>query len=76
MTKKKLTLQRKPVSPPPSTKSEASSPEWVVSMREYHRKTGLYRAEDLNRVLGDPRDRVQIQPSGNVALVCGVQHKN
>jgi hypothetical protein len=37
-------------------------------MHEYHRKTGLYRADDLNRVLGDPRDQVSSPPVEDFAL--------
>ena len=38
-----------------------SDPRWVVEMRDHFQRTGLYRAEDLQRVLGDPRDSVQVQ---------------
>jgi hypothetical protein len=35
-----------------------SSQEWVAKMHTFHEETGLYRAEDLNRVLGDPRTQI------------------
>jgi hypothetical protein len=47
-----------------------SAPDWVVDMQEYHRKTGLYRAEDLDRILGDPRDQVGGQSSNDLLLAC------
>lgn len=33
-------------------------PEWVTSMHEHYSRTGSYRTEDLDRVLGDPRKQV------------------
>lgn len=38
-------------------------PQWVQDMHEYFREHGFYRAEDLHRVLGDPRESVHIQAS-------------
>jgi hypothetical protein len=32
-----------------------SEPDWVIKMREHYVRTGFYRAEDVTRVLGDPR---------------------
>jgi hypothetical protein len=51
---------------------DSKTPEWVVDMHDYHQKTGLYRAEDLDRVLGDPRDQVGGQTSNDVAYACGL----
>ena len=36
------------------------SPGWVESMQAHFQQTGYYRANDLNRLLGDPRDAVVI----------------
>lgn len=43
-----------PVGPP-----EQKVADWVIEMHAYHERTGLYRTEDLNRVLGDPREQVR-----------------
>jgi hypothetical protein len=51
---------------------EARSPEWVSEMREYYRRTGLYRAGDLNRVLGDPREQIVGTPADDLLVACGV----
>jgi hypothetical protein len=45
---------------------------WVSSMHEYHRRTGLYRADDPNRVLGDPRDQVSGPSVEDFALALAV----
>jgi hypothetical protein len=37
--------------------------EWVRDMQEHFSKTGSYRAEDLQRVLGDPRKGVGAESS-------------
>jgi len=38
-------------------------PEWVVAMHTHYQKTGVYRAKDLDRVLGDPRKQVSGDPA-------------
>jgi hypothetical protein len=55
--------------------SGSTIPEWVVSMHDYHQKTGLYRAEDLNRVLGDPRTQVQGDVAPDMPFACRVIEK-
>ena len=35
-------------------------PTWVIDMRDHYHRTGYYRATDLERVLGDPRDGVEV----------------
>ena len=40
-----------------------SPPQWVQEMHKHFRENGFYRAEDLQRVLGDPRECVQVQAS-------------
>jgi hypothetical protein len=36
-------------------------------MHDYYQQTGLYRARDLNRVLGDPREQVVGEPTDVLA---------
>ena len=36
-------------------------PNWVESMREHRATTGAYRSEDVNRLLGAPWQRVEIE---------------
>lgn len=36
-------------------------PSWVESMREHRATTGAYRSEDVNRLLGNPWQRVEIE---------------
>jgi hypothetical protein len=57
-------------SPPPIVRS----PEWASEMGDYYLRTGLYRAADLNRVLGDPREQIVGEPADDVLRTCGV-HK-
>lgn len=40
-----------------------SMPAWVTSMHQHYQQTGFFRAEDLTRVLGDPRDAVEVRTS-------------
>jgi hypothetical protein len=42
-----------PVEPPASS--------WVAEMHRHFQRTGAYRADDLQRVLGDPRDGVEVE---------------
>jgi hypothetical protein len=39
---------------------DQATPEWMRGMFEHFNETGTYRAEDIQRVLGDPRQGVQI----------------
>lgn len=50
--------------------AEMEGPSWVASMHEYHSRTGLYRAEDLDRVLGDPREQVTGGSPDDFVLSC------
>jgi hypothetical protein len=34
--------------------------EWIQKMHDHFRQKGFYRAEDLQRVLGDPREHVEV----------------
>lgn len=40
-----------------------SEPKWVEEMHGYYQQNGFYRAQDLQRVLGDPREHVTLQTS-------------
>lgn len=46
-------------------------PEWVRQMIDYHRLTGAYRPEDLERLLGDPNKRVEVLSETSVAALLG-----
>lgn len=35
-----------------------TEPQWVEEMHQHFSETGSFRAADLQRVLGDPRDTV------------------
>jgi hypothetical protein len=41
----------------------------------HYQRTGLYRATDLNRVLGDPRKQVSGETSDFLALACRAVHE-
>jgi hypothetical protein len=45
-------------------------PEWVTEMHEHYQKTGAFRAADLERVLGDPRDAVEINATNEFQFAC------
>ena len=66
------TRSQRPLSVPPQP--ETRSLEWVSEMRDYYRRTGLYRAADLNRVLGNPREQIVGEPADDLLVACGV-HK-
>jgi hypothetical protein len=34
---------------------------WVASMIQHFNATGLYRPEDVRRVLGDPREGIEVK---------------
>ena len=48
---------------PPGIEEEALNPQWLKDMRAYFIETGTYRTEDVQKVLGDPRIRVEVQGS-------------
>ena len=37
--------------------------KWVREMKEHFARTGCYRAEDLRRLLGDPKRGVTVGPN-------------
>jgi hypothetical protein len=49
--------------------AEASA-EWARDMNQHYARTGEYRAQDLTRVLGDPRDCVEISASNSSGSSC------
>jgi hypothetical protein len=49
-------VKKAPVKPAQPTHTDP--PQWVSDMHAYFAKTGQYRPEDINRVLGDPRSQV------------------
>ena len=38
------------------------APRWIVEMQEHYRRTGMYRPEDLRRLLGDQTEGVRVGP--------------
>jgi hypothetical protein len=40
-------------------------------MHDYYQQAGLYRARDLNRVLGDPREQVVGEPTDGLLVAAG-----
>jgi hypothetical protein len=52
----------------------AEAPEWIVEMRAYRGATGLYRAEDLNRGLGDPRVQVRGEIAADLLLASSTKN--
>ncbi len=48
---------------------QAPPPKWLLEMIEYHRRTGAYRPEDLERLLGDPNKRVEVRSDMSVAAL-------
>jgi|RhiMetdeSRZDD1v2_1073273.scaffolds.fasta_scaffold4411388_1 hypothetical protein len=59
--------------PPPPPQHQV--PTWVAEMQDYYRRTGLYRARDLNRVLGDPRTQIVGEPAEGLLVACGIPKK-
>ncbi len=51
-------VKKAPHKKPSLVTAVESGPRWVESMQAHFQQTGYYRADDLNRLLGDPRDAV------------------
>jgi hypothetical protein len=51
-----------------SAAADAPAPKWVQEMHEHFRQTGAYRAEDLDRVLGNTRECVEVQIADGLAI--------
>jgi hypothetical protein len=50
------------------THPTSSVPDWVQGMFEHFHSTGAYRAEDIQRVLGDPREGVVLQAAPHIEM--------
>ena len=46
---------------------DAPLPEWIQEMHRHYWRTGIYRAEDLRRLLGNPNQGVEIGPRTTLA---------
>jgi hypothetical protein len=46
------------------------APAWIAEMQEHFLVEGFYRAEDLERILGDPRDSADTQVSVEQSYAC------
>ena len=44
----------------PEELANAQEADWVREMQKYFNETGTYRAEDLDRLLGDPTKGVEL----------------
>jgi hypothetical protein len=62
-------------SPTSASQPQHQPSEWVAEMQDYYRRTGLYRARDLNRVLGDPRTQIVGEPADGLLVACGIAKK-
>jgi hypothetical protein len=52
----------------PEKSGDRAAAPWVSSMQDHFRRTGCYRADDLNRLLGDPRDSVAVNADAHVQV--------
>lgn len=50
-------------------------PAWVQEMHEHFREHGFYRAEDLQRVLGDPTVRVEMPATTELCQLASFREK-
>ena len=45
---------------------------WVREMLDYYRRTGVFRPQDLRRLLGDPNRAVEVGPNASLSsFFCG-----
>jgi hypothetical protein len=52
-------------------------PKWVAEMIEHHRRTGAYRPEDIERLLGDPNRRVEVRSEMSInSLLADLQSRS
>lgn len=42
-------------------------PDWVRKMKEYYKRTGTYRPEDLRRLLGDPTKSIEMDAGASLS---------
>lgn len=45
---------------------QSPAAEWVQRMQKFYQEHGYYRAEDLQRLLGDPTKPVEIGPNASL----------
>lgn len=60
-------MNSKTEAPVSATPTPERPSEWVTQMHDHFGKTGTYRGEDLQRVLGDPRKSVGVPASNELA---------
>ena len=67
-----MTRVRGQASPSPKPEENTELAQWVQQMHDHFREFGYFRAADLHRVLGDPRQHVEIKteddPAANILL--------
>jgi hypothetical protein len=51
-------------------------PAWLLEMLEYYRQTGIFRPEDLRRLLGDPSKGVRVEPNASVDAILATQDQH
>jgi hypothetical protein len=59
-------VQQKPTAQPVSNDEQSAA--WVRGMRLHFQQTGYYRASDLERLLGDPRQSVEVEATPDMLL--------
>ena len=52
---------KKKAAPEQATKKDS---QWVTAMHDHYHRTRSYRAEDLEKVMGDPREGVEMPSAG------------
>jgi hypothetical protein len=59
-----------PAAPETASATVPSQPTWVKSAQEHFQRTGSYRPEDLFRLIGDPRESVEVSLTSDAELTC------
>lgn len=49
--------------------SGIAPPEWLAGMNEYFRKNGYFRAEDVQRILGDAAQSFELRATSDLSLM-------
>jgi hypothetical protein len=65
----------KAVGPAPSDVQAETPAAWVSEMHVHFNQTGFYRVQDVQRVLGDPRQGVTIRPETDLRWASRVPKK-
>ena len=50
----------------------ASPPKWLLEMHDHYAETGSFRTEDILRVLGDPKEGVNMASEDSVKSFFGI----